>query len=101
MSRSEPRRKSAANGLGADGHQWAICGKSIGMKQPIKPWRDRAPKADPSYRCCWVCGGIGGNGFTMALRLAGYRMAPGEMGYAHNDCMRKAQIQAMQHQRER
>jgi hypothetical protein len=69
------------------------------MKQPIKPWRDRAPKADPSCPCCWICGGIGGNGFTMALRLAGYRMAPGEIGYAHNDCMRKAQIQAIQHQR--
>jgi integrase len=26
----------------------------------------------------------------MALRLAGYRMAPGQVGYAHADCMRKA-----------
>jgi hypothetical protein len=36
----------------------------------------------------------------MALRLTGYRMAPGQVGYAHADCMRKAQLQAMKRQRE-
>jgi hypothetical protein len=36
----------------------------------------------------------------MALRLAGYRMAPGQVGYAHADCMRRAQLQAMKRQRE-
>ena len=70
------------------------------MRKPIEAWRDRAPKQDPDVRCCWICGGVGGNGYTMALRLAGYRMAPGQVGYAHADCMRKAQLQAMKRQRE-
>jgi hypothetical protein len=69
------------------------------MRKPIEAWRNRAPKQDADVRCCWVCGGIGGNGFTTSLRLAGYRMAPGEVGYAHTDCMRKAQLEAMKRQR--
>jgi hypothetical protein len=55
------------------------------MRKPIEAWRDRAPKQDPDVRCCWICGAPGGNGFTTALRLAGYRMAPGQVGYAHAD----------------
>jgi hypothetical protein len=66
------------------------------MKQ-VEPWRDRAPKVDPRARCCWVCGQRGGFVFTMALRWAGYRMKPGEMGYAHDSCMAVAAHQ----QRER
>lgn len=42
-------------------------------------------------RCCWVCGRLGGAGFTRALALAGYEIAKGEMAYAHPDCMAKAQ----------
>jgi hypothetical protein len=57
------------------------------------PWRDRAPKIDPKSRCCWVCGRLGGNGFTLALKMAGYRMAEGEMGYAHSTCMQNAMRQ--------
>ena len=41
-------------------------------------------------RCCWVCGGEGGAGFTVALRLAGYDVPEGQMGYAHPTCMRRA-----------
>ena len=70
------------------------------MRKPIEAWRDRAPKQDPDVRCCWICGAPGGIGFTTTLRLAGYRMAPGQVGYAHLDCMRKAQLQAMKRQRE-
>jgi len=57
------------------------------------PWRDRAPKIDPNSRCCWVCGRLGGLGFTLALKLSGYRMAQGEMGYAHPGCMNRAMKQ--------
>jgi hypothetical protein len=54
-------------------------------------WRDRANKEVETARCCWVCGKLGGEGFTNALRFAGYRMKKGEMGYAHAKCMIKAQ----------
>jgi hypothetical protein len=70
------------------------------MRKPLEAWRDRAPKQDPNVRCCWICGAPGGNGFTMALRLAGYRIGQNEIGYAHADCMRRAQLQAMKRQRE-
>jgi hypothetical protein len=36
----------------------------------------------------------------MALRLVGYRIGQNEIGYAHADCMRRAQLQAMKRQRE-
>lgn len=62
-----------------------------------EPWRDRAPKENPTARCCWVCGKLGGQGFTLALRFAGYRMQLREMGYAHNQCMIKAQRQHTKH----
>lgn len=61
-------------------------------RQPA-PWRDRHPKEKPECRCCWVCGKVGGQGFTHALRFAGYRLRDGEMGYAHNNCMARAQKQ--------
>jgi hypothetical protein len=41
-------------------------------------------------RCCWVCGKVGGSGFTWALRAAGYDVPKGTMAYAHNNCMQKA-----------
>lgn len=71
------------------------------MSKTPTAWRDRAPKENPAVRCCWVCGGIGGFGFTTSLRLAGYRMKPGEMGYAHNQCMAKAAREAAQRERGR
>jgi hypothetical protein len=52
-----------------------------------KAWRERHSKEDESVRCCWVCGKRGGEGFTTALRLMGYQMKPGEMGYAHPNCI--------------
>lgn len=60
----------------------------------------RHPKANPDARCCWVCGKLGGQGFTTALRNLGYEMKRGldgrngEMGYAHPKCIRKAQREA-------
>lgn len=51
----------------------------------------RAKKAVESARCCWVCGKLGGAGFTSALKGAGYDVRPGEMAYAHPGCMRFAQ----------
>ena len=54
------------------------------------PWRDRASKKVPHARCCWVCGRLGGNGYTRALAWCGYRHEPGEMMYAHDACMGKA-----------
>jgi hypothetical protein len=57
----------------------------------ISAWRDRHPKEYVEARCCWICGRLGGQGFTEALRFAGYRMQRGEMGYAHPECMRRAQ----------
>jgi hypothetical protein len=66
----------------------------MSLNSQNEAWRDRHPKADPSCRCCWVCGKIGGNGFTTALRFAGYRMKPGEMGYAHPRCMGRAKYEA-------
>jgi hypothetical protein len=62
----------------------------------IAPYRDRHPKECPTARCCWVCGKLGGQGFTTALRSAGYRMEPNEMGYAHPKCMTTAARQAAQ-----
>jgi hypothetical protein len=60
----------------------------------MTPWRNRAVKAMPKVRCCWVCGKPGGNGFTKALQLEGYRIEPGkEIGYAHPKCMMIAQEQ--------
>lgn len=41
-------------------------------------------------RTCWVCGKIGGAGFTTALRRAGYDVPPGAMAYAHPACMARA-----------
>jgi hypothetical protein len=62
-------------------------------------WRERAEKQLTMGRCCWVCGKPGGQGFTIALRLAGYRVPAGEMGYAHNDCMQRAQREHDRHLR--
>lgn len=67
------------------------------MSMPV-PYRDRAPRRGPlPGRCCWVCGKNGGLGFTTALKLAGYRMEPGTVAHAHNQCMAKAQREASKH----
>lgn len=63
----------------------------------VDPWRDRAPKQNPEARCCWVCGKLGGFGFTNALRAAGYCMRPDQMGYAHNRCMDRANKEHARH----
>lgn len=64
----------------------------------MRPYRDRHPKDVPTARCCWVCGKLGGDGFTHALRGAGYRMQHNEMGHAHPRCMKVAQQQAARHE---
>jgi hypothetical protein len=54
-------------------------------------WRDQAPKAKPSVRCCWVCGKPNACfGFTTALRLAGYRVKRGDVAHAHASCVKRA-----------
>lgn len=51
-------------------------------------------------RCCWVCGKMGGAGFTKALEFAGYEVkrnedgAYAEIGYAHPNCMASAMRKA-------
>lgn len=47
----------------------------------------RAKKVQVSARCCWICGRLGGAGFTAALKEMGYAMTPGEMAYAHPTCI--------------
>lgn len=42
-------------------------------------------------RCCWICGRMGGSGFTFALRRAGYNVPPQQIAYAHTDCMQRIQ----------
>ena len=64
-----------------------------------KAYRDRAPKQVQTARCCWVCGKLGGEGFTHFLRSAGYRMRLGEMGYAHARCMARAAKEAADKER--
>lgn len=51
----------------------------------------RATKEVPTARCCWVCGKLGGAGFTTALRDIGYEVAKNEMAYAHPECLRQLQ----------
>lgn len=70
------------------------------MPAQIIPWRKRAKKQVETARCCWVCGKLGGSGFTTALRLAGYEMEPGHLGYAHNKCMVRASAEAAAHNKE-
>lgn len=53
----------------------------------LKP---RHRKMLPEARCCWICGKPGGMGFTRALRLAGYDVPAGEIGYAHAPCLMRA-----------
>lgn len=59
------------------------------MTQP--PLKKRhAPKLEVG-RCCWICGRVGGGGFTTALRLLGYDVKRGEIAYAHNRCVSREQ----------
>jgi len=67
------------------------------LLKPIVTWRDRAPKEVPGARCCWVCGRLGGAGFTSALRWAGYRLKHNEMAIAHPRCLVDAQRQHTEH----
>lgn len=65
-----------------------------GKVRAIEPYRDRAPKERADVRCCWVCGRIGGDGFTSALRGAGYRMPMNIVAHAHPSCIKRAMAQA-------
>lgn len=48
----------------------------------------RHPPVSSKGRCCWVCGKPGGAGFTIALKLLGAEdILPGQIGYAHSDCL--------------
>ncbi len=49
--------------------------------------RPLAVKRNPNARCCGVCGREGGSGMTMPLRMAGYDVPLGQIGYAHSDCI--------------
>jgi len=70
------------------------------VKKPTPlAWRDRAEKQLANARCCWVCGRPGGDGFSVALRFAGYRVGPQQNGYAHPDCMQRAQREHERHVR--
>lgn len=51
----------------------------------------RHKKQVENARCCWICGRIGGAGFTSALRALGFEVAPGEMAYAHPPCVARVQ----------
>lgn len=62
---------------------------------PQKPVVARATKELQTARCCWVCGKLGGEGFTRALRNAGYPVGKGQMAYAHAACMIRANKRAV------
>jgi hypothetical protein len=69
------------------------------MNATVNRYLNRHPKQNPTARCCWVCGKLGGEGFTHALRAAGYRMKLGEMAYAHPACMARAMKAAAKRER--
>lgn len=58
----------------------------------LKP---RHPKKNPNVRCCWVCGNVGGTGFTSALRWFGYDVPRDDVAHAHERCMRRLQRRQM------
>jgi hypothetical protein len=64
------------------------------MKNPPPITRFRHAKDVPEARCCWVCGKVGGSGFTHALRLFGYDTS-GQIGYAHNRCIDRLKKQSI------
>ena len=51
-----------------------------------------APEQTTADRHCVVCGRIGGSAFTQSLRLAGYDIPRGTIGYAHASCVRRAAL---------
>ena len=53
--------------------------------------KQRHTKAVEVGRCCWVCGKLGGAGYTVALRLLGYDVPQGVMAYAHPECIAREQ----------
>jgi hypothetical protein len=64
-----------------------------GMKQ-------RHPKKNPAVRCCWVCGDIGGAGFTTALRWLGYDVPQNVVAHAHERCIARVQRQVARKRRQ-
>lgn len=55
-------------------------------------------------RRCHICKRIGGSGSTAILRLLGYDIPKGQIGYAHSDCVarerrRQAKAQEANHGR--
>ena len=53
----------------------------------INIWRNRAPKQVGGFKCCYVCGAPGGNEATRTLILAGYRVKPQTIAFAHEACL--------------
>lgn len=53
--------------------------------------KQRHQKENESARCCWVCGKLGGAGFTTALRLLGYDVQKGDVAHAHPNCIAREQ----------
>lgn len=51
----------------------------------------RAKKQIENGRCCWICGKVGGAGFTTALRHLGYDVPRDQMAYAHPPCFMRLQ----------
>lgn len=48
--------------------------------------KKRHKKEREDARCCWVCGKLGGDGYTNFLRWSGYNVPAGTMAYAHTKC---------------
>lgn len=56
------------------------------------PKRDRATKQVPTARCCWICGKLGGDGFTRQLRWFGYA-TENTVAHAHPSCVLRLQTE--------
>jgi hypothetical protein len=54
----------------------------------------RHTKKVPTARCCWVCGKLGGDGMTHALKFLGYDVPNGVVAHAHPRCIANAQRKA-------
>ena len=57
--------------------------------------KPRHPKAVEEGRCCWICGELGGDGFTAALRSLGFDVPKqGVVAHAHGRCVALEQQKA-------
>jgi hypothetical protein len=54
--------------------------------------KQRHKKQVEEGRCCWICGKLGGEGFTSALRALGYDVPlKGVVAHAHGRCVQREQ----------